>query len=68
MPTLAVGMLRTPENDAMPTASVGMAPVTKAFRNKNYLFILIPSCRSDCFISRPQFFWKKSSGINCVFS
>jgi len=35
MPTLAVGMLKTGGNHDMPTASVGMAPVPRAFRNKN---------------------------------
>ena len=33
MPTLAVGMLQTRENHHMPTASVGMAPVSTTFRN-----------------------------------
>jgi hypothetical protein len=36
MPTLAVGMLATRENYAMPTASVGMAPFPSTFRNRNY--------------------------------
>jgi len=35
MPTLAVGMLETRENSNMPTASVGMAPFPRVFRNRN---------------------------------
>ena len=35
MPTLAVGMLETRENYDMPTTSVGMAPFSIAFRNRN---------------------------------
>ena len=40
MPTLAVGMLITRGNGHMPTASVGMAPVPGAFRNRNYFLSL----------------------------
>jgi hypothetical protein len=36
MPTLVVGMLETRENYGMPTTSVGMAPFTSTFRNRNY--------------------------------
>ena len=32
MPTLVVGMLRTPKGHYMPRASVGMAPVSGTFR------------------------------------
>ena len=35
MPTLAGGMLETRDNYDMPTASVGMAPCSSAFRNNN---------------------------------
>ena len=37
MPTLAVGMSETREDRRMPTASVGMAPVPRTFRNRNYV-------------------------------
>ena len=37
MPTLAVGMLKRRKCHHMPTASVGMAPVPRSFRNRNQL-------------------------------
>jgi prepilin-type N-terminal cleavage/methylation domain-containing protein/prepilin-type processing-associated H-X9-DG protein len=63
MPTLAVGMLKTWENRYMPTASVDMAPVSTASRNKT---TLVPDGKKDktmtdtkCDLAR------KSDGVNC---
>ena len=55
MPTLAVGMLKTRENRHMPTASVGMAPVPRSFRNRDYFVSVAESGEWQGFRNRGDF-------------